>query len=86
MPTGGSTPQQAAGENPCTSMGRRIGRVEPHPRSGSRDPDVLRAPEVQHAIQDAGGDGDFGCLVRIGLRVQVVVDDALPSYDIDVGG
>src|SRR5215210_7345753 len=38
----------------CT--GRRCERIEPHPHPRSRDADVLRASEVQHAVQRVGGD------------------------------
>src|SRR3954466_13373559 len=38
-------------------MGRRCGRTEPAPCSGLCDADVLRASEVQHSVQNVGGDG-----------------------------
>src|SRR5690349_2377029 len=38
-------------------MDRRYGRIEPYPCSGSCDAHVLRASEVQHAVQHIGGDG-----------------------------
>jgi hypothetical protein len=60
-------------------MGRQIGRVEPYPHSGSRDPDILRAPKVQHAVQHVGGDGHFGRPSPVCLRAQFITDDALPS-------
>ena len=44
------------------------GRVEPFLRSGSRDADVLRASEAQHAVQHVGGDGHLGVLTLVGLR------------------
>src|SRR3954463_12257029 len=38
---------------PCC-MGRRCTRTEPYPCCGLCDADVLRAPEVQHAVQNIG--------------------------------
>ena len=35
-------------------MGRRCGRTEPDPCSGSCGADVVRASEVQHPVQHAG--------------------------------
>src|SRR5688500_17931792 len=65
-------------ESPCC-MGRRCGRTEPDPCSGSCDADVVRAPELEHAVQRVGGDAHFGRLAPIGLRAQPVADDALPA-------
>jgi len=62
---------------PACCMGRRIGRVEPYPCSGSRDPDILRASKVEHAVQHVGGDGHFGRLPPIGPRAQLAADEAL---------
>ena len=41
---------------PCC-MGRRCGRTELDPCSGSCDADVLRAPQLQHLVQHVGCDG-----------------------------
>ncbi len=60
-------------------MGRQIGRVEPYPCSGSRDPDILRASKVQHAVQHVGSNGHFGRLSPVCLRAQSITDDALPT-------
>src|SRR4051812_9933933 len=46
---------------PCC-MDRRCGRIEPYPCSGSCGADVLRASEVQHPVQNVGGDGYLGHL------------------------
>ena len=67
---------------PACCMGPRIGRVEPYPCSGSRDPDILRASKVEHAVQDTGSDAHFGRLPPIRLGAQPIADDAFPSRDI----
>jgi hypothetical protein len=49
----------------CT--GRRSGCIEPYPCSGSCQADVLRASEVQHAVQHVGGDRHLGRLTPVRL-------------------
>ena len=49
---------------PCCTD-RPCGRTEPYPCPGSRDADVLRASEVEHAVQHAGGDGHLGLLTPV---------------------
>ena len=63
-------------------MDRRCGRTELDPCSGSCDADVLRAPEIQHPVQNVGGGGYLGCLSPVRLRTQPLADDALPARDI----
>src|SRR5215211_382820 len=63
-------------------MGRRPGRTDPCPRLGSCDPDVLRPSEIEHPVQDIGGNGHLGRLPPICLRTQSVADDAFPARDI----
>ncbi len=50
----------------CT--GRRCGRIEPYPCPGSRGADVLRASQVQHAVQGVDGDGHLGRLSSVRLE------------------
>ena len=52
---------------PCC-MGRRCGRTEPGPCSGSCDADVLRASEVEHSVQHLGRDRHLGRLAPIRLE------------------
>ena len=63
-------------------MGRRIGRTEPYPGCGSRDADVLRSSEVEHAVQGIGGNGHLGRLSPIRLGAQPAANDAFPARDI----
>ena len=53
---------------PLCCMGRRCGRIDPYPSSGSCDADVVRASEVQHSVQHLGGDGHLGRLPPVGLE------------------
>ena len=48
--------------------GSANGRTEPYPCWELRDPDILRASEVQHTIQQVSGDGHLGRLSPIRLR------------------
>src|SRR4051794_31286794 len=66
---------------PCC-MGRRCTRTEPYPCCGLCGADVLRAPEVQHAVQNIGGDGYLGRLSPLGLRAQPAANNAFPARDI----
>ena len=51
----------------CT--GRRRGRIEPYPCSGSCDADVVRAPELEHAVQRVGRARHLGRLLApVGLE------------------
>ena len=34
---------------------------DPHPRSGSGNADVIRASQLQHAVQDVHSYVNFGC-------------------------
>src|SRR4051812_12828382 len=63
-------------------MGRRCTRTEPYPCCGLCDADVLRAPEVQHAVQNIGGDGYLGRLSPLRLRAQPAANNAFPARDI----
>jgi hypothetical protein len=57
--------------NPCPGLcctDRPCGRTEPYPYSGSRGADVLRASELEHAVQDVGRDGHFGRLTPVRVR------------------
>jgi cation-transporting P-type ATPase C len=72
---------QMASAPPCC-MGRRCGRTEPGPCSGSCDADVLRASQVEHPAQHVGGDGHLVRLPPVGLRPQPIADDALPPRDV----
>src|SRR3954464_14473311 len=63
-------------------MGRRCTRTEPYPCCGLCDADVLRAPEVQHAVQNIGADGYLGRLPPPRLRAQPPANNAFPAPDI----
>ena len=65
-------------KRPCCT-GRRCGRTKPYPHPGSGEADVLRASEIQHAVQHAGCDRHLGLLTPVGTRAQPVANDALPS-------
>ena len=49
-------------------MDQRCRRSAPCPLPRSRDADVLRASQVQHAVQHIGGDGHLGRLPPAPLR------------------
>ena len=49
---------------------------------GSHDADVLRASQLQHAVQHVDGDRHLGRLSPVGLEALPVADDALPARDI----
>src|SRR3954451_5142848 len=66
---------------PCCT-GRRCWRIEPYPCCGLCGADVLRAPEVQHPVQNVAGDGYLGRLSPIRLRAQPATNDAFPARDI----
>src|SRR3954453_15707633 len=63
---------------PCC-MGRRCGRTELDPCSGSCDADVLRASQLQHSVQHVGRDGYLGRPSPVRLRTEPIADDALPT-------
>src|SRR4051812_46083051 len=67
--------------SPCCT-GRRCWRIEPYPCCGLCGADVLRAPEVQHPVQNVAGDGYLGRLSPIRLRAQPATNDAFPARDI----
>jgi hypothetical protein len=65
----------------CTDQ--RGGRTDPDPvRSASRDADVLRASELEHAVQDAGSNGHFGRLTPVRVRAQRIADHPLPAGNV----
>ncbi len=55
-------------EGPPCCMARGCGRTAPYPDLGSCEADVLRASELEYAVQHGNGDGHLGCLTAIGLR------------------
>ncbi len=59
------TPDNSSLRRCC--MGRRDGRVEPSPDRGSCDADGVRAPQLQHAVEDMDSDVYLGrpALVRV---------------------
>ena len=59
--------ERIAAEALCCT-GRRCGRIEPYPCSGSCDADVVRAPELEHAVQRVGRDRPLGRLAPVGLE------------------
>src|SRR3954447_22490623 len=48
-------------------------------RAGSGEADVARASQVQHAIEDVGGDVHLGRPTLLRMRAQPVADHLLPS-------
>src|SRR5215217_2267441 len=66
---------------PCCTD-RRCGRTEPYPCSGLCDADVLRASQLQHAVQHVGHDGYLARLSPVRLRPQPLANDALPARHI----
>src|SRR3954470_23620832 len=63
-------------------MDRRCGRTEPDPCSGLCDADVLRASQLQHAVQHVGRDGHLGRLSPRRLRTKPIANDALPARNV----
>src|SRR3954447_5040206 len=47
--------------------------------AGSYDADALRAPQLQHAVQHADGDGHLSRLTPIRLRTKPLANNALPA-------
>src|SRR4051794_1382585 len=62
----------------CTDQG--CGRTAPTP-SGSGDADVLRAAQVQHAIEHVDSDVHLGRPTLLRMRAQPVAEHLLPSRD-----
>src|SRR4051812_24976178 len=60
------------------------GALPPTP-SGSGEADVLRASQVQHAIEHVDGDVHFGRPTLIRMRAQPVADHLLPSANGGLG-
>ena len=56
----------------CTDQ--RDGRTDPNPCLASRDADGLRAPELQHPVQDMDADGGLGRPTAVGARAERVPD------------
>jgi hypothetical protein len=52
---------------PCR-MARGCGRMAPYPDLGLCGADVLRASELEHAVQHVDGDGNLGLMTPVGLR------------------
>jgi hypothetical protein len=67
------------GSVPPCCMDRGCGRTEPDPCSGLCDADVLRAPQLQHSVQNVGRDGHLARLSPVRLRTEPLADDAFPS-------
>src|SRR3954453_2499983 len=74
--------KRPVGRPPPCCMDRRCERTEPDPCSGSCDADVLRAPQLQHSVQHADGDGHLTRLSPVRLRPQPLANDALPARHI----
>jgi hypothetical protein len=64
----------------CTD--KLCGRAEPYPCSGLRDADVLRASELEHAVQDVGSNGHFGRPTPVHGRAQRIADHPLPAGNV----
>src|SRR3954471_19078347 len=54
-------------------------------RSGYGEADIARASQVQHTIEDVGGDVHLGRPTLIRMRAQPVADHLLPSADGGLG-
>src|SRR3954447_19677401 len=50
--------------------------------AGSYDADALRAPQLQHTVQHADGDGHLSRLTPIRLRTKPIANNALPARNI----
>src|SRR4051794_8985125 len=66
-------------------MDRRRGRDNPRPRPGSGDADVIRASQLQHAVERLGGDCHLGRPTLVRARAQPVADHPLPPRDGGLG-
>src|SRR4051794_19811272 len=66
-------------------MDQGCGRNDPYPVLGSCDADGLRAPQLQHAVQDRDADVDLGRLTLVRARAQPVPDHALVAPDRGLG-
>ena len=63
-------------------MDQRCRCSAPRPLPRSRDADVLRASQVEHAVQRADGDGHLGRSAAVRPRAQPVSDDPLETRDV----
>ncbi len=63
--TEGDKPSRS--KSPCC-MARGCRRMASYSDLGSCEADVLRASELEHAVQSVGGDGNLGFLAPVGLR------------------
>ncbi len=54
----------------------------PFPVSVSRGPDVLRASQVQHAVQHADGDGHLGRPTPVRAGTERIADHTLEPADV----
>src|SRR4051794_41897520 len=57
----------------------------PPTRSGSGEADIARASQVQHTIEDVGGDIHLGRPTLVRMRAQPVADHLLPPADGGLG-
>jgi hypothetical protein len=60
---------------------QRDGRIDPSPNSVSHYTDGLRAPELQHPVQDIHSNGRFGHLTRMRTRAEGITDHPLVPAD-----
>ena len=75
-------PQTAEVEARKDRVARISGRTQwSSPRLRSGDADRLRAPQLQHAVQDHDADGHLGGLTLVRARVQPVADHPFEAAD-----
>src|SRR4051812_33449607 len=67
----------------CTDQG--CGRTDPYPASGLGDADVVRAPQLQHAVEPVDRHVHRGRPPLIRMRAQPVADHLFPSADGGLG-
>src|SRR3954466_9842260 len=68
--------------HPLWCMDQSCGRTAPYPDAGSYGADILRASELQHAVQYVGGDRHLGLPAPVRMRAQCVADHPLEPRDV----
>ena len=66
-------------------MDQGCGRTDPYPASGLGCVDVVRASQVQHAIEHVDGNVHLGRPALIRMRAQPVADHLFPPADGGLG-
>src|SRR4051812_42227155 len=67
---------------PLWCMDQSCGRTAPYPDPGSYGAYILRATELQHAVQYIGGNRHLGLPAPVRMRAQCIADYPLETRDV----